>query len=104
LHAPLRQIWLVVHTLPHPPQLAGSVLVSTQPSSQFVVELGQLRAHMPLAHTMPPMQGMGVGVGHPVEEPAMLHASGLVSVFTQPEMPLHTWVPGRQTHAPLLHT
>jgi hypothetical protein len=39
------------HTLPQPPQLAGSVVVSTQAPAQTVSPVGQ--AHLPLTQCRP---------------------------------------------------
>jgi hypothetical protein len=43
--------WAVLHTVPHVPQLATSLVVSTHDPSQAVVPDGQVATHAPDAHT-----------------------------------------------------
>ena len=42
--------------VPHAPQFASSLAVSTQPPPQPVVPPGQLSMHTPEAHTLPAVQ------------------------------------------------
>jgi hypothetical protein len=43
--------WAVLHTAPHAPQLATSLVVSTHDPLQAVVPDGQVATHAPAAHT-----------------------------------------------------
>ena len=43
--------WAVLHTVPHVPQLATSLVVSTHAPLQAVVPDGQVATHAPDAHT-----------------------------------------------------
>jgi hypothetical protein len=61
------------HVLPHPPQFAASLAVSTQVDPQIVCPAGQ--AHVPL-HTCPPV--------HALPQPPQLAGSAAVSTHVPP--------------------
>jgi hypothetical protein len=52
-HVPLSQTSSGAHVLLHPPQWAGSFVVSTQALPHFVDPPAQFKLHAPATHTSP---------------------------------------------------
>ena len=56
---PPEHTWLPEHAMPHLPQLAPSLLVSTHLPPHAVKPASQLTSHVPLLHTAEPLAGVG---------------------------------------------
>ena len=90
LHMPIKQRSEAEQALPHPPQLARSLVTSTQLLPHNLKPLGQSFAQVPLPQTRP--------VGHTLLHAPQLFGSLVVSVH----WPLQLVCGAGQPHAPAL--
>src|SRR5260221_11362919 len=88
-HVPAKQVWLLAHAIPQPPQLAVLLFVSTQEPLQSVSPVAHPAAHMPALQTWAP---------HELPQLPQFATSALRLTH----LPLQRSKPTSQTHAPAL--